>query len=79
MEIYNNKKCKYKHLKHLIMENDFLGNLEANELDEDYIEALEYGMPPAGGIGFGIDRLIMLLLEKDSIRDVLLFPTLKRK
>ena len=55
------------------------GNAEASELDEDYIEALEYGMPPAGGIGFGIDRMIMMFLEKDSIRDVLLFPTLKRK
>ena len=55
------------------------GNAEASELDEDYIEALEYGMPPAGGIGFGIDRMIMMLLEKDSIRDVLLFPTLKRR
>lgn len=55
------------------------GNAEASELDEDFIEALEYGMPPAGGIGFGVDRLIMMLLEKDSIRDILLFPTLKRR
>lgn len=54
-----------------------LGNDEANDIDMDFIEALEYGMPPAGGIGYGIDRLCMLFLEVDSIRDVLLFPTMK--
>lgn len=54
-----------------------LGNEEANDIDMDFIEALEYGMPPAGGIGYGIDRLCMLFLEQDSIRDVLLFPTMK--
>ena len=56
-----------------------LGNDEANDVDMDFIEALEYGMPPAGGIGYGIDRLCMLFLEQDSIRDVLLFPTMKER
>lgn len=55
------------------------GNEEASEIDYDFIEALEYGMPPAGGIGYGIDRMCMFFAETDSIRDVLLFPTLKRK
>lgn len=56
-----------------------LGNEEANDIDMDFIEALEYGMPPAGGIGYGIDRLMMLFLEQESIRDVLLFPTMKER
>ncbi len=65
-----------KRFEEQLKEKD-LGNDEANDIDMDFVEALEYGMPPAGGIGYGIDRLCMLFLEQESIRDVLLFPTMK--
>lgn len=61
------------------LEEKELGNDEANEMDTDYIEALEYGMPPCGGIGIGVDRLVMFITQTESIRDVLLFPHMRNK
>ena len=69
---------QYERFENQLKERE-LGNEEANEMDIDFVEALEYGMPPAGGIGIGIDRLVMLMTGADTIREVLLFPHMRNK
>ncbi len=69
---------QYERFENQLKEKE-LGNEEANEMDIDYVEALEYGMPPAGGMGMGIDRLVMLLTNSENIREVILFPHMKNK
>ena len=69
---------QYERFENQLKERE-LGNEEANEMDIDFVEALEYGMPPAGGIGVGIDRLVMLITGADTIREVLLFPHMRNK
>ncbi|MBI4447709.1 lysine--tRNA ligase [Candidatus Woesearchaeota archaeon] len=78
----------YSELNDPILQKDLLkeqvekgrgGDEESHPMDEDYIEALEHGMPPTGGLGIGIDRMIMLFTDSETIRDVILFPTMKPK
>lgn len=74
----NDPEDQLQRFENQIKEKD-LGNDEANEIDYDFVDSLKYGMPPAGGCGIGIDRLVMLLTSKTSIREVILFPQLKAK
>lgn len=69
---------QYERFENQLKEKE-LGNDEANEMDIDFVEALEYGMPPTGGMGMGIDRLVMMITNSETIREVLLFPHMKKR
>jgi lysyl-tRNA synthetase class 2 len=72
----NNPIDQFERFADQLKEAEF-GNDEANDMDIDFIEALEYGLPPTVGIGIGIDRMVMFLTNSESIKDVLLFPQMK--
>ncbi len=74
----NDPDDQYERFANQLKEKE-LGNDEANEMDLDYVEALEYGLPPTGGMGMGIDRLVMLLTGQESIQEVILFPQMKQR
>ena len=74
----NDPMDQYERFENQLKERE-RGNEEANEMDIDFVEALEYGMPPAGGMGIGIDRMVMLMTGAETIREVLLFPHMKNK
>lgn len=74
----NNPIDQQERFEHQVEQKE-LGNKEATEMDIDYIEALEYGMPPTGGMGLGVDRFVMLLTNSESIRDVILFPLMRER
>jgi lysyl-tRNA synthetase class 2 len=74
----NDPSEQYERFRDQVMQRES-GDEEAMLMDEDYIRALSYGMPPAAGIGIGVDRLVMLLTNRTSIRDVILFPHLRPK